>query len=341
MQSKALPAGSVIKGLKHTYKIESILQSDGQGFTYRTLTPVERNGKTEMVFTVLREHILTRCSGRGADGITVETPEDIIPTVESCLDSFIFSSQEREKISKASPWVINVIETFKANNTYYYAVEFLGGETLYEYVERMGGRLTYEQTREVLSPIFDAVRTMHRFRALHTNIHPGHIRFKSSQSKQNVPILFSLYSSLHFSDTGIQRWTLPLMTCATSYAPPEQYFEIDHFAPQIDIYALASTMVYALSGKALPDSRHITEEDIRALIPADVPENVTLALINALDPDMSKRTATITKFREELGYFLSLQEPHQRNGLETSNDEDSDNTFFGKLTRLFRRNNKE
>lgn len=306
--SKSLPISTVITGIKHTYRVDSILCQDGQGFAYKAYTTVERDGQTVEIPVVVREQMMVRCSNRGADGITVVTPEEVAPTVESCLDSFIFSSIEREKISRQSPWVIDVIETFAANGTYYYAVEFLDGETFEEYVENMGGKLTFEQARRALSPIFDAVKTLHRFRALHTDIHPGHVRFVR-RGNEKVPVLFSLYASLHFSDKGIQRWTLPMMKCKTGFAPPEQYHDIDHFAPQIDIFALASMVVYALSGKRLPDSRKVDESVIRSTLPSTLPENVVQGLLNALDPDRYRRTATITKFREDLGTFQGLRRP--------------------------------
>lgn len=322
MLSKALKKGAVIKGDKYTYTIQSVLQADGQGYTYLTTTPIVQNGVTVEKKTVLREHMMSRCSSRGEDGITVVTPEDIAPTVESCLESFIFASHERQRISEATPWIINVLELFDANGTHYYAVEYLDGESLEEYVEHNGGRLSWEQAHFMLSPIFEAVRILHCFHALHTSIHPGHVKLSTRNGRQ-VPILFSLYSSLHFSDNGLQRWTFPLMRCADGFAPPEQYFEIDHFAPQIDIYALASLMVYVLSGKRLPDSRKITEDDIRATLPEEVPEQVVQALLNALDTDMSKRTATVTKFREDLGSFLSPSSQDRNMALDKNSDSDT------------------
>ena len=122
MLSKALKKGAVIKGDKYTYTIQSVLQADGQGYTYLTTTPIVQNGVTVEKKTVLREHMMSRCSSRGEDGITVVTPEDIAPTVESCLESFIFASHERQRISEATPWIINVLELFDANGTHYNAL---------------------------------------------------------------------------------------------------------------------------------------------------------------------------------------------------------------------------
>ena len=98
---------------------------------------------------------------------------------------------------------------------------------------------------------------------------------------------------------------MPAMNCEEGYAPPEQYGHIDHFYPQTDVYAVAATLVYALSGKSLPDSRTITEQAIRDTLPPALPESLMQALISALDPDLNRRTASISKFRDDLLEFRS------------------------------------
>lgn len=332
MIKKALTLGTVIKGVKHSYRITDVLQNDGQGFTYKTIVTVGAGARSREIPMVLREHMMVRCSDRGPDGMAVVTPDDIAPTVDGCLKSFEYASLERAKLSGLSPWLINVIETFPGNNTYYYAVEFLDGQTFEEYVESKGGRLTFEQCREVLSPIFDAVRLLHAHHVLHTDIHPGHIRFLKT-SKGLTPVLFSLYATLHFSDHGLQDWTLPVMNCKEGYAPPEQYGSIDHFYPQIDIYALASLLVYALSGNTLPDSRLVNEEVIRSTLPQALPESLVSAIISALDPDVNQRTASISNFREDLREF---QRSSVAEAMRPATDDDSDDyeaTTFASVMR--------
>lgn len=317
MLTKALKEGSVIHGEKYDYRVTKILDVDGQGYTYKTMATDKANPEAEEQPMVVREQMMSRCCDRGEDGMTVVYEEDVAPTVESCLDSFIFACQERQKISKACRSVVDVKETFHANNTYYYAVEFLEGETFGEYVEKMGGRLTFNQAREALLPIFEALRTMHRHQALHTNITPKNVRFRV-KGDHHEPVLYNLYSSLHFTDNGMQRWTLPSMNCEPGFAPPEQYREIKHFMPQVDIFSLAALIVYAFSGKRLPESPKLTEKDIRESIPSDIPDHAVLALLNALDPDMSKRTGTVTMFREEMDAFFSVNvggNITRRNGL--------------------------
>ena len=302
MSEKALAPGTILKGDKNTYRVAEVLSGNGQGFTYKVYTTVGVGPRARQVPMVVREHMMVRCSDRGEDGMTVVTSEDIAPTVDSCTQSFLYASRERAKVAEKCIWLIDVIEIFQANNTCYYVAEYLDGPDLEEYVASHGGRLTYDECSEVLSPIFDATRALHTHNILHTSINPKHIKFVKT-AKGMTPILFSLYDTMHFGEKGIETWMLPMMTCSEGYAPPEQYSSVEHFYPQIDVYALAATLVYALSGTHLPDSRSLTPDMVRDILPTAFPETLVSAILNALNPDVTQRTASVTNFREELKEF--------------------------------------
>ena len=103
MPEKSLTPGTVIRGEKYTYKVVSLLRSDGQGYTYKTAVKVGTGSHVREVFMVVREHMMARCSCRGADGMTVETPDDIAPTVSGCVEAFARASRERAKVTAGSP----------------------------------------------------------------------------------------------------------------------------------------------------------------------------------------------------------------------------------------------
>ncbi len=303
--SDILPLGSIIHGRYSDYRIEGYLYQDGFGVLYKAVSP-SRNGMAENEF-VIREHFMYRCSSRGDDRCMVVTPEDLEPTVANFLSMFKAASTYCAKVSATSPGIINVIENIEANNTFYYVVEYLDGETLEDYIYRRGP-LSLEEARVVLAPIFDAVKAMHRMHLIHTDIYPRHIRFVS-HGNELVPVLFSLYASRHFDERGLPEWDMPAMICREGYAPPEQYEAIDHFAPQVDIYALGALMVFVLSGKHLPDSRTLTEEQIRQTLPAMLPETVVSAIIHALQPEANNRTTLVSNLREDLMEFYGSKKP--------------------------------
>lgn len=299
-RDKALKPGTTLETGKFSVRLNELLTNDSQGFLYRGTATTHAKGKEKPRASevVVREHFMSYCSERGDDGITVVTPEDIAPTVNGCLEHFRQASMMRGKIAEGHPAIINVLDSFDANNTYYYMVEFLDGPTLEEYVNA-NGPLTLDKTREILCPIFSAVSHFHADHTLHTDIHPRHIRF-TSHAGQSKPVLFSLYTSIHFDESGHKLWSVQNTNCRSGYAPPEQYTDIDHFLPQIDIYALAATMVFVMTGKHLPDSRTINEEIVRTNLPLALPEVYASALIHALSPDYGERTVSITGFFDEL-----------------------------------------
>ena len=309
---KALRTGTILDSGKYIIRINELLTNDSQGFLYRGSATARPNGKTQpkTFEVVVREHFMSYCSERCADGKTVETPEDTAPTVKGCLEHFKMASCLRRKIADGHPSIINVLDSFDANNTCYYVVEHLEGETFEEYINRRGP-LTLDETREMLGPIFKAAAHFHKDHTLHTDIHPRHIRFTKHAGKDR-PVLFSLYSSIHFDESGHKLWSVQNTNCRTGYAPPEQYVDIDHFLPQIDIYALAATMVFALTGKHLPDSRTIDEETVRQILPPTLPEVYASAIIHALSPDFGDRTVSISGFFEELQLSYDVEQRAQR-----------------------------
>ncbi|MCM1521215.1 MAG: protein kinase [Muribaculaceae bacterium] len=305
-KKKALPSGTRIIGGKSPILITELLSSDSQGFLYKGHIQPDEKGESNGKDVVVREHFMVYCSDRGPDGMTVVTPEDIEPTVESCLENFKEASELRREISTTHAAIIDVIDVFGANNTYYYVVEYLNGPTLEEYIEK-NGPLTLDEVRRVLGPIIRGLVHFHMHSALHTDVHPRHIRF-TSDSGLSKTVLFSLYTSIHFDEEGRRLWSVQNINCREGYAPPEQYSEIENFLPQVDIYALAATIVYALTGKHLPDSRTLDENILRDFLPPAMPEVYVSALTHALSPDYTTRTVSVRSLFDEMNPTFDIRQ---------------------------------
>lgn len=313
-----LPIGTILHGGRSDYKITGYRSQDGFGILYhaKCVGRDSAKGRRPETPVMIREFFMHRCSGRDTDGVTVVTPDDIAPTVNNFYDSFVIASKRCEAATSKVPGIVDVLELMSANNTSYYVVEYLNGETLEDYVHRKGP-LTVNEARAMLKPIFDGVAHLHSFRVMHTDIYPRHIRFTKSGTK-TIPVLFSLYASKHFDDSGLPIQITPMLVCRDGYAPPEQYSVVENFMPQIDIYALGAVVVFALTGQNPPDSRTITEKDIRALLPPTLPETLTSTIIHAMQPDYSSRPSSISSFKEELLNFF--EENEQYNTLSTMED---------------------
>lgn len=313
--------GTVLTHGKHPITITEILSDNALGFTYRGIATINRPGeKTRRMDVVIREHFMAYCSDRAEDGKTVSTPEDIMPTVAGCLEIFKEASQIRREISDSHPAIINVQDVFEENNTYYYVVEFLKGQTLEEYINEHGP-LSVEKAIDLLSPIFLGAIKFHYRHSIHTGMTPKHIRFTSDNGKMR-PVLFSLYSTMHFDENGRRNWDVQSVKCLEGYAPPEQYGEIEQFLPQIDIYSLAATFVFTISGRHLPDSRTLTEESLREALPPTLPETYTETLLHALCPDYTQRTSSLSSFMDDMN-LISSGEHHAHRPTEEHDAEDA------------------
>lgn len=118
---------------------------------------------------------------------------------------------------------------------------------------------------------------------------------------------------------------------------PSNMAQLTTSIPETDVYAMAATLVYALSGRSLPDSRTITEEAIRDTLPPALPETLAQAIINALEPDVKQRTSSISNFREELReFFRNMYDVTTRKTSADSGLYDS-HSVMGPIMTMFRK----
>lgn len=306
--AKSLAPGSMLNGGKYPITITGVLGADAQRITYRgTATLMTDEEEQQRVMeVVIREHFMAYCSERASDGKTVISAEDIAPTVEGYLNGFKDTSRLCFEIADTYSAIINVIDRFEENNTFYHVVEFLDGPTLEERVAR-NGPMAIEDACQLLAPISQALRRFHSNHSIHTDVHPCHIRFTNHNGIER-PVLFGMYSLQHFDEQGCKIWDVPNNNCITGYAPPEQYRDIDHFIPQVDVYGLAATMVFAITGKHLPDSRTLTEEMVRDILPPTLPETYVTALLRALRYDYLERTSTMSGFSKDMNLSCDAEQ---------------------------------
>ncbi len=288
---KALPDGFVLEWGKHPYRIKSCLIADGFGFTYEG----EALGDgVEVKNVIIREFFLGRCCQRGEDGAEMVCDEEIESTINDTLTRHAQNLMVRYKTSREHQSLLTILDVFEANGTYYHVAENLGGPSLEEIVLTKGP-LKAEEARKLFLPIFGAVKQLHLQNVLHTDICPANIKFRNG-----IPVLTHLYGAKHFNEDGEMTIAIPTLNCREGYAPPEQYLPIETFFPQIDIFALASTIAFTMTGKRLPSSPTLTEQKLVEFFPAGFPTDIRNALIRALSHDMENRPQTLSSFKKAL-----------------------------------------
>ena len=298
LRKHALPVGSTVLTGKsgRKYKILEVLGAGGFGITYKAVAEVKlENGMTASMFFAIKEHFMKGCY-RDTDRTRVLCPPTLKGDVEQSREDFRTEAERLMKLNGQSPHIVKVNEWFDANGTRYYAMEYLDGQTLEQYV---GGRpLPEAKALSLLLPVARAVELVHRERLLHLDIKPDNIVLKTDLVSGAVfPVLIDFGLAKHFDGKGRPTSHLVAKGATEGYAPMEQYGEIDHFAPEIDVYALGATLFYLLTGKNPPKAFEMeTVASLPCKLPPDVSPHVRRAIAGAMQPIKSSRTQTVAEF---------------------------------------------
>ena len=278
------------------YKILEVLGAGGFGITYKAVSEVKvKEGFSVPTFFAIKEHFMKGCY-RGEDHTSVICPSTLESEVGQSREDFRTEAERLMKLNGQSPNIVKVNEWFDANGTRYYVMEYLDGQTLEQYA---GGRLLSEaEALSLFLPVARAVELVHKERLLHLDIKPDNIVLKTDFARgATIPVLIDFGLSKHFDSKGKPTSHLVAKGATEGYAPMEQYAEIDHFAPEIDVYALGATLFFLLTGQNPPKAFDIPSVSVLiGKLPADVSPRVRKALEGAMQPSRHSRTQTVAEF---------------------------------------------
>lgn len=191
--------------------------------------------------------------------------------------------------------IVSVLTFFRAFGTGYMVMEYVEGETLRNYLKRGRVRLNWEQTLGIFMHIMDALRAVHAVGLLHRDIAPDNIYLCSDG---RVKLL----------DFGAARQNLAsdgrtLAIVKPGFAPEEQYRESGVQGAWSDVYSVAASMYYCLTGIVPPDAMARLNQD--TLKPpseygAAILPTVEASLMAALSVRASQRPHTIADFQKSL-----------------------------------------
>ena len=223
--------------LYHQYVIGRVLGHGSFGITYLAY---DRSLKVKVA---IKEYFPAEYATRN--------PQDMSVVPYPGQKGELFLSGKRKFIAEAqllsslrSPYIIRIRHFFEEGNTAYFVMEYLEGQTLREYLAGRGGRISFEQQRPVLMALLDALEEVHSHNSYHRDIKPDNIYM----TLQELPILLDFGSARQ--QTQHQTATFSLLT--PGFAPIEQYSTHGIQGPWTDIYGVASTVYYALTGEIPP-----------------------------------------------------------------------------------------
>ena len=154
------------------------------------------------------------------------------------------------------PNIAGVSSYFDENGTSYFVMDYIEGVSFKSYIANQGGRVSVQETLDVMIPVLRALTAVHQEGFIHRDVTPDNIYISKDG---NVKLL----------DFGSARSTLEnrtmTMAIKKGFAPLEQY-QTRRQGPCTDVYALAATVYYCLTGQLPPDAptRLLTQEQMKS-----------------------------------------------------------------------------
>lgn len=219
--------------------------------------------------------------------------------------------------------IVRILSYFEENQTAYFAMEYMEGVNLKQYMQQQGRTLEVLETNHILLPVMEALDWVHSKGIIHRDISPDNIMIRGDGTAKLIDFGAARYS------TGEVSRSLDVVL-KHGFAPKEQYMRHGRQGPFTDVYSMAATYYYALTGKVPPDSIERTEED-ELIPPSTLGVNITAqtedVLLKALSVSAQDRYQTMQEFctaiiQSSPDHFTSGFETDIQNQSSTSNRQD-------------------
>ena len=202
------------------------------------------------------------------------------------------------------PDVVKIWDCFEMNGTAYFVMEFLSGSTLNGIKKAYGGRIEYSVAYGIILQAAESLGKIHEEgNIFHRDISPENIMVTADIEVKIIDFGTAKYINNQKSQTLS-------VVLKPGYAPPEQYSTTSKQGAFTDVYALASTFYYVLTGKKIPAAPdRLVNEDFVPLEDYDFLgeqyAGLTLVLKDALRTSVKKRIQTMEEFASRLKSFHS------------------------------------
>lgn len=254
-----LPAGTTVRGPRHSFVLQQVLGKGGFGITYKGFELA--SGREVAV----KEYFPNRCQPcRMPDGSIV--PLSQYQQAYACGKKSFLNEAAMLRALDDIPSVVRILDFFAANGTAYMVMEYLNGTTLRQMVER-NGPIAIQALRSPLITLIRDISAIHERGVLHRDIAPDNIMWMPD-------------GTLKLMDFGCARamedgrsMTVQLKP---GFAPLEQY-QTRGQGDYTDLYALCATIYYSITG----------------LVPAAAPERIFALNDNNADPLIWPRAAGV------------------------------------------------
>lgn len=218
------------------YRILETLGTGGFGVTYKA---IELEGGRDVA---IKEYFPSSLARRDSQDRIGPSDSEHAEDYAWGLDRFLMEA--RTLALFRHDHIVRILKFFKANNTAYMVLAFEHGQSLREWLIALGRRPSQDDLDALIEPLLEALYIIHKNGFLHRDIAPDNIFVRY----HGGPVLL---------DFGAARQAVRHRNKAISsivkhgFSPHEQYVsDPKKQGPWSDIYALAATLYFSVTGKA-------------------------------------------------------------------------------------------
>lgn len=210
---------------------------------------------------------------------------------------------------RSIPGVVKIFDSFEENGTAYYTMEYLSGRHLARYTRERGGRLPLTEAWSIIRKAGVGLARVHsEVGIFHRDISPANIMVEDNGEVK----LIDFGSAKYLTSQKSQELSVVIKP---GYAPPEQYSRNGRQGTFTDVYALAATFYYILTGENVPDALdRINGRDYVPLSRLDygIPESISIVVDRALRLRFAERTQRVEEFLEMLDREINGKQTRER-----------------------------
>ena len=293
----ALPLQTILAG---KYLIGRVLGQGGFGITYIGWDiALERK-------VAIKEYYPSGQVSRspGTKVLTWYTSESAQAARQAGMEMFLKEARKMAKVEDI-PGVVKVRELFRENETAYIVMDFVEGETLKARLKRTGP-MPWAQAKAIFRPAIQAMEKVHQAGLIHRDLSPDDIMLLPDGSVKILDLGAA-------KDLNVNSGASSMQVAKGGFSPFEQYTQRGGFGPWTDVYAMAATIYFTLTGKLPPAAMDWIEEDtISWNLPGldALPASALSALQKALAVTAKKRTQSMEEL--EKGLFEEVVEPEPK-----------------------------
>ncbi len=283
----ALKEGSILNG---RYILGRVLGQGGFGITY--IAQDVQTGQRVAIKEYFPETMATRTGSHGVTAFSGQRQDNYAYGMQC----FLSEAQTLAQFIGVEN-IVRIHSYFEENGTAYFAMDYIDGISLKAYVKQKGKKVSWEEAKRLLFPVMDALSIVHSKGIIHRDIAPDNIYITKDGKVKLLDFGAARYS------LGDRSRSLDVVLKA-GFAPMEQYTRRGRQGPYTDVYSMAATIYYTITGHLPPESVERMEEDMlvqpsayRAKLPPEAEE----ALEKALSVRAADRYQSMAEFRHALG----------------------------------------